>query len=67
MGKKVGENTFEIDKGGQLFFYDHQSVQQEFGAYGVADIIEIEEPNSRVATAPGFKFFLVKCHKPVEH
>lgn len=66
-GKKIDENTFEIGKGGQLFFYDHEAVIEEFEAFGVADIIEIEEPNSRLATAPGFKFFLVKCHKHFEH
>jgi SAM-dependent methyltransferase len=64
MGTKVGENTFEISKGGQLFFYDHSAVEQEFRTFGVTDVIEIEEPNSRVVAGPGFKFFLVKCHKP---
>lgn len=66
-GKKIDENTFEIGKGGQLFFYDRAAVIKEFETFDVADIIEIEEPNSRLATAPGFKFFLVKCHKHFEH
>lgn len=67
IGKKVGENTFEIGKGGQLFFYDELAVQNEFGVFGTSDIIEIEEPNNSLAAKSSFKFFLVKCHKPFEH
>lgn len=66
IGKEVGENTFEIGKGGQLYFYDHQAVMHEFGQFGITDVAEIEEPNNRLSTQPGFKFFLVKCQKPLE-
>lgn len=66
MGIEVRKDTFEIGKGGQLFFYDLSTVKEEFGTFGVTDIVEIEEPNNRGSVGPGFKFFLVKCYKPVE-
>lgn len=63
IGKEVGKDTFEIGKGGQLFFYDQLAVAREFEMFGPADVIEIEEPNNRSSIHTGFKFFLIKCFK----
>lgn len=62
-GKQVGKDTFEIAKGGQVFFYDMDTVRQDFEKYGLADLYEIEEPNNALMNKSSFKFIIIKCKK----
>ncbi|SEW52763.1 class I SAM-dependent methyltransferase [Chitinophaga arvensicola] len=62
-GKEVGKHTFEIGKGGQLFFYDEDAVKQEFGDYGLTDFWEIDEQTNAVTNQPAFRFIVIKCKK----
>ncbi len=62
-GKELAKDTFEIGNGGQLFFYDLSTVHEQFEQFGLAEVVEIEEPNSHAIDKPSFKFFLVKCKK----
>ncbi|GAA4330365.1 class I SAM-dependent methyltransferase [Mucilaginibacter gynuensis] len=53
-GKFISEDRYEIFEGVNMFFYDRQSINAEFGEAGLFEITEITE---------SFPFFLIKCHK----
>lgn len=62
-GKQLGKDYFEIMDGVKMFFYDSDSIRQEFGQYGLIEISEIMEPHKDNETKPPFKFTMVKCQK----
>lgn len=62
-GKEVGKDTFEVGKGGQVFFYDTTAVREEFGNYGLLDFFEIDEQTNAATHKPSFRFILIKCKK----
>ncbi len=53
-GTLVGKDRFEMFGGVKLFFYDRESIEAEFGLFGLFEILEIRENNL---------FFLIKCRK----
>ncbi len=55
-GTYLSPDRYEIFEGVKMFFYDHISIEAEFGAAGLLEITEIEEQ---------FPFFLVRCRKGV--
>lgn len=61
--KQLGKDYFEIMDGVKMFFYDSDSIRQEFGQYGLIEISEIMEPHKDNETKPPFKFTMVKCQK----
>lgn len=65
IGNQIGKDWFEIPEGARLFFYDENSVKQEFENYGLIDFFEIEEPIKNRANKPPFKFWVVKCKKQI--
>ncbi|HEX3073207.1 MAG TPA: class I SAM-dependent methyltransferase [Ignavibacteriales bacterium] len=62
-GKQLDKDYFEIMEGVKMFFYDSDSVRQEFGEYGLKEISEILEPHKNMPDKPPFKFVMVKCQK----
>ncbi|WP_066254048.1 class I SAM-dependent methyltransferase [Neobacillus drentensis] len=62
-GKPLGKDYFEIMEGVKMFFYDSDSIKQEFGNYGLIEISEIVEPHKNMEKKPPFKFLMVKCQK----
>lgn len=62
-GREVRKDTFEVARGGQVFFYDTDAVKQDFGGYGLEDFFEIEEPNNAAGNRPSFRFIVIKCKK----
>jgi len=53
-GKLISKDRYEIFDGVQMFFYDKESVQKEFGKFGLFEIMELDE---------NFPFFMIKCKK----
>lgn len=53
-GKLIGKDRFEQFGGVNIFFYDEDSVREEFGAVGLVEITEMEE---------NLPLFLVTCKK----
>jgi hypothetical protein len=51
-GRKLSRNRFEMPNGVKLFFYDSDSIRQEFGKYGLIDFSEIDEPVKFMQTHP---------------
>lgn len=62
-GKQLGKDYFEIMEGVKMFFYDSDSIKQEFGNYGLIEVLEIVEPHKNMENKPPFKFTMVKCQK----
>ncbi|MCI1590510.1 class I SAM-dependent methyltransferase [Heyndrickxia oleronia] len=62
-GKQLDKDYFEIMEGVKMFFYDSDSIKQEFGDYGLVEFSEIDEPNKDMKNKPSINFILVKCKK----
>ncbi|WP_459502688.1 class I SAM-dependent methyltransferase [Bacillus sp. C1] len=62
-GKQLGKDYFEIMEGIKMFFYDFDSIKQEFGKYGLIEFSGIVEPHKNMENKPPFKFIMVKCQK----
>lgn len=62
-GEQIGKDYFEIFDGLKMFFYDSDSIKQEFGTYGLMEISEIVEPHKNMENKPPFPFIMVKCQK----
>jgi SAM-dependent methyltransferase len=61
--KQLSKDRFEIMEGVKMFFYDSDSVKQEFGKYGLAELSEIDEPSKNKKNKPPLKFIIIKCKK----
>jgi SAM-dependent methyltransferase len=62
-GKQLSKDRFETIKGVKIFFYDTDSVKQEFGKFGLIEFMEIDEPHKNGKNKPPEKFLMVKCKK----
>ena len=62
-GKQLGKDYFEIMEGVKMYFYDDDSIKQDFGKYGLIEFSEIVEPHKNAENKPPFKFLMVKCQK----
>ncbi len=63
LGRLLAKDTFAVGDGGQLFFYDKQSLRKEFEVYGLQYFTEISEQINAKTGQPAFRFFLVVCRK----
>ncbi len=62
-GTLLSKDWFKMPSGAKLFFYDPDSIRQEFGDYGLSDFFEIDEPVKSVKNHPPMKFTIVRCKK----
>jgi 2-polyprenyl-3-methyl-5-hydroxy-6-metoxy-1,4-benzoquinol methylase len=53
-GKFISRDRYEIHEGAKIYFYDSQSIHEEFDKAGLFEIKEVNE---------NFPFFLIKCRK----
>ena len=53
-GKQIGKDRFEMFGGVTIFFYDKESIAEEFGKAGLFDITEVAE---------NYPFYIIKCRK----
>lgn len=58
-GKPIGKDRFEMFGGVQIFFYDRETIQEEFRSVGLVEITDVKEEN--------YPFFLIKCQKNKIH
>ena len=65
-GKLMSKNRFEVMKGAKLFFYDSDSIENEFKEYGLMDFSEINEPMKFNNNHPSMKFTIIKCKRERE-
>jgi len=50
-------------EGVKMYFYDSDSIKQEFEKYGLVDFTEIDEPSKDMKNKPSINFLVVKCKK----
>jgi SAM-dependent methyltransferase len=62
-GKQLDKDYFEIMDGVKMFFYDSDSIKQDFGKYGLVEVSQIDEPNKDMKNKPPINFLMVKCKK----
>ena len=62
-GKEISKDTYETKHGISLFFYDSDSIEIEFGGYGLIKVEEINEPAMIVKDKPVQKFCQIICRK----
>lgn len=53
-GTCVGKDKLEIFGGLKMFFYDHETIQEEFGKAGLFEIIDVPDI---------YPFYLIKCKR----
>ena len=53
-GRLIGKERFEISEGLKLFFYDTNSITEEFGKAGLIEIVAVDDV---------YPFYLIKCRK----
>ncbi len=59
-GVRLADDWYEIHPGMKMYFYDAESVEHEFGAYGLVEQSKIEEP---LHNGSSFPFISVVCVK----
>ncbi|MCB0686810.1 MAG: class I SAM-dependent methyltransferase [Saprospiraceae bacterium] len=59
VGDEVGKNRFYSPNGLTLYFYDAESVEEEFGKYNICDLKEINEPEEN----PDERHWMIVCKK----
>lgn len=62
-GKEIEKDTFEIYQGISLYFYDLDSVEAEFGNYGLIEATEIDEHLNDSGSKFIQRFFQLICRK----
>jgi SAM-dependent methyltransferase len=60
VGETLGKDRFRTKDGVALFFYDLESIQREFGTFGLVEAVEIEETGQGKAVT---KFWKIVCRK----
>lgn len=64
-GKELGKDYFEIMEGMKIFFYDFDTIKEDFSNYGLIELSEIAEPHKNAEDKPPFRFIFVKCQKKI--
>lgn len=64
-GKKLDKDYYEMMYGVKIFFYDDESIQKEFGNYGLVEILEVDEKDSDDKHKQAINFLMIKCKKAV--
>ncbi|KPU52433.1 class I SAM-dependent methyltransferase [Bacillus wiedmannii] len=62
-GKQLDKDYYEIMEGIKMYFYDSESIKQDFNKYGLVQVSEIDEPNKNVENKPSINFLMIKCRK----
>jgi SAM-dependent methyltransferase len=62
-GKEIGKDTFETKHGVNLFFYDSDSIEDEFIKVGLIEAKEIQEPAKDTGSMPQLNLWQIICKK----
>ncbi|MGF9767199.1 class I SAM-dependent methyltransferase [Bacillus albus] len=62
-GKQLDKDYYEVMEGVKMFFYDSESVKNDFKKYGLVQVSEIDEPNKIMENKPSINFLMIKCKK----
>jgi SAM-dependent methyltransferase len=62
-GEEINKDTIKKNHGVTLYFYDSESIQADFGNYGLVDAREISEPTKNLGDKPIQRFWYIVCKK----
>lgn len=62
-GKQLGKDYYEAFEGVKMFFYDEDSIKEEFGNYGLTEVSAIMEPHKNMDNKLPFKFTVAMYQK----
>lgn len=62
-GNEICKDTFETYPGVSFFFYDSESINIEFGKYGLKDFVVNNEPKNSSDDTRTQKFWYIRCQK----
>lgn len=63
IGKPIGKDLLKIRGGINMYFYDADSIKEDFGKYGLEEFKEIEDPNKATPNKRSIEFTIIKCRK----
>jgi SAM-dependent methyltransferase len=63
IGKQLSNNRFELKKGLNVYFYNSESVKNEFNNFGLIEYRNMDEPMKHLGGSEPLKFILVICEK----
>lgn len=55
-GTPISKDRFEMFGGVKIFFYDRETIEEEFGSTGLFEVTEVTE---------NYPFYLIKCRKAI--
>jgi SAM-dependent methyltransferase len=62
-GVEISKDTFEAWPGLTLYFYDSESIQSDFGSFGLINAEIINEPKTDMGNKPSQRFWYIVCKK----
>lgn len=62
-GVEISKDTFEPWPGLTLYFYDSDSIQSDFGSFGLINAEIINEPKTDMGNKPSQRFWYIVCKK----
>jgi len=62
-GQPISKDRFRIQNGLNVFFYDPETIVEEFGQFGLIEYRELEEPVKHLENEEPMKFWMVICRK----
>jgi len=65
-GRQISKDRFRLPNELNVFFYDPESIEREFGRFGLIEYCEIEEPVKHLPNEEPMKFWMVVCKKNID-
>jgi SAM-dependent methyltransferase len=62
-GRPVSKDRFRTTNGLNVFFYDSESIENDFGKFGLVEFHKLDEPFKHMENEEPMKFYLVICRK----
>ncbi len=62
VGEKLGTDRYKTKDGVNLYFYDNDSIKEEFGGFGLIEATKIDEAGIE---KPATRFWRIVCKKMV--
>ena len=62
-GKILSKDRFKTEHGVNLFFYDLESVEKDFGKFGLIEAKEVNEPVKQRGDRPSLRLWQITCSR----
>lgn len=65
-GRFLSKDRYQLTRGLKVFFYDDNSLKNEFEDFGLVEYQEMDEPIKHLKNESPLKCYLVKCKKNIQ-